>query len=230
MIEPLLPLWPEKSPGPRPVADRLCLQGVLFALCDVIPEPNASPRVLVHRALLAELNGAGRIDWSRAVMDGGHIDAKRALGTGLSSVNRGEPESKHHLITDGDGTLLKVITTGANVPDVSMAVALRNSVPPVACRVGRPRFRFPGPAGRRRLRQQGIWGRMPPSRHPSRSSRNADASTSRASADCATSWTQGIALLHRFRRLAIRGERHLDLHEAFVSLASSLICWRRLIK
>lgn len=31
-IEPLLPAWPERSPGPRPVADRRCLQGVLFVL------------------------------------------------------------------------------------------------------------------------------------------------------------------------------------------------------
>lgn len=31
LIEPLLPPWPE-SPGPRPVSDRLCLQGVLFVL------------------------------------------------------------------------------------------------------------------------------------------------------------------------------------------------------
>ncbi|WP_443044548.1 transposase [Streptomyces sp. NBC_00343] len=32
LIEPLLPPWPERSPGPRPVADRLCLQGVLYVL------------------------------------------------------------------------------------------------------------------------------------------------------------------------------------------------------
>ncbi|MFD8426925.1 transposase [Streptomyces coelicoflavus] len=32
LIEPLLLPWPERSPGPRPVADRLCLQGVLFVL------------------------------------------------------------------------------------------------------------------------------------------------------------------------------------------------------
>ena len=28
LIEPLLSPWPEKSPDPRPVADRLCLQGI----------------------------------------------------------------------------------------------------------------------------------------------------------------------------------------------------------
>jgi transposase len=32
LIEPLLPPWPDKAPGPRPVPDRLCLQGVLYVL------------------------------------------------------------------------------------------------------------------------------------------------------------------------------------------------------
>ncbi|WP_369008258.1 transposase [Streptomyces sp. PT12] len=27
VIEPLLPKWPKRSPGPRPVDDRRCLQG-----------------------------------------------------------------------------------------------------------------------------------------------------------------------------------------------------------
>ncbi len=41
---------------------------------------------------------------------------------------------------------------------------------------------------------------------------------------------QTFGLLHQFRRLAVRWERRLDIHDAFVSLASGLICWRRLIK
>ncbi|MFJ1602520.1 transposase [Streptomyces sp. NPDC088253] len=32
LIAPLLPPWPEKAPGPRPVPDRLCLQGILHVL------------------------------------------------------------------------------------------------------------------------------------------------------------------------------------------------------
>jgi transposase len=32
LIEPLLPPWPDKAPGPRPVPDRQCLQGILFVL------------------------------------------------------------------------------------------------------------------------------------------------------------------------------------------------------
>ncbi|QFZ78032.1 transposase [Streptomyces fagopyri] len=32
LIELLLPPRPEKSPGPQPVADRLCLRGILYVL------------------------------------------------------------------------------------------------------------------------------------------------------------------------------------------------------
>ncbi|MFF7358664.1 transposase [Streptomyces filipinensis] len=32
LIEPLLPPWPQKAPGPKPVDDRLCLQGILYVL------------------------------------------------------------------------------------------------------------------------------------------------------------------------------------------------------
>lgn len=41
---------------------------------------------------------------------------------------------------------------------------------------------------------------------------------------------QTFALLHQFKRLAARWERRLELHEVFVSLGCSLICWRRLKK
>ncbi len=39
---------------------------------------------------------------------------------------------------------------------------------------------------------------------------------------------QTIALLHWFGRLRIRRETRDDIHEAFLKLACSLICWRRL--
>ena len=39
---------------------------------------------------------------------------------------------------------------------------------------------------------------------------------------------QTLALLHQFKRLAVRWERRTELHDAFISLACSLICWRRL--
>ena len=48
---------------------------------------------------------------------------------------------KHHLICDGGGLPLKVITTGGNVNDVSPALDLVDGIPPVAGRPGRPRRR-----------------------------------------------------------------------------------------
>jgi hypothetical protein len=39
-----------------------------------------------------------------------------------------------------------------------------------------------------------------------------------------------IALLHWFRRLRIRWEIRDDIHEAFMTLAAAIICWRRLTR
>ena len=100
-IEPLLPAWPDRSPGPRPVPDRLTLQGILFVLYtgigwEDLPQElgygsgmtcwrrlqrwtDAGVFDRLHHLLLADLNAAGRIDWSRAVMDGSHIDAKKGV-------------------------------------------------------------------------------------------------------------------------------------------------------
>ncbi|MGX1953770.1 transposase [Streptomyces sp. CB02115] len=98
LIDPLLPPRPDRSPRPRPVSDRLCLQSILFVLCndmawqlpplelgfgsgqtcwrrlDRWQKAGASERL--HRVLLAELNAVGELDWSRACVDGSHIRAK----------------------------------------------------------------------------------------------------------------------------------------------------------
>ncbi|MFD5437857.1 IS5/IS1182 family transposase, partial [Kitasatospora sp. NPDC127067] len=44
-------------------------------------------------------------------------------GVGPSPVDRGKSGSKHHLICDGNGIPLKVITTGGNVPDIAQTLA-----------------------------------------------------------------------------------------------------------
>ncbi|GGS36881.1 hypothetical protein GCM10010253_07950 [Streptomyces badius] len=40
---------------------------------------------------------------------------------------------------------------------------------------------------------------------------------------------RGFAHLHWFRRLRIRWEIRVDIHEAFLTLGCALICWRRLV-
>ncbi|MEV0480742.1 transposase [Streptomyces sp. NPDC050508] len=65
----------------------------------------------------------------------------RDASTGPSPVDRRKTGSKHHLVCDGRGTSLKVITTAANVNDVTQTLALVEGIPPVAGRPGRSRRR-----------------------------------------------------------------------------------------
>ncbi|EPD55319.1 hypothetical protein HMPREF1211_02788 [Streptomyces sp. HGB0020] len=85
------------------MADRLCLQGILYVLCNDIAWQLLPPELgfgsgqtcwrrlerwqqagvfdQLHRILLAELNAAGQLDWSRACVDGSHVRAKRGVPT-----------------------------------------------------------------------------------------------------------------------------------------------------
>jgi hypothetical protein len=67
--------------------------------------------------------------------------ARGGAATGPSPVDRRKTGSKHHLICDGKGTPLKVITTAANVNDVTQTLAMVDGIPPVAGKVGHPRKR-----------------------------------------------------------------------------------------
>ncbi|WP_413251802.1 transposase [Streptomyces spectabilis] len=122
-IGPLLPSWPEKAPGPRPVADRHCLQGILYVLCNGIAwqllplelgfgSGQTCRRGLerwqragvvdqLHRILPAELKAAGRLDWSRARVDGSHTRAKGGgCDAGPSPVDRRKTGSRHRRAAD----------------------------------------------------------------------------------------------------------------------------------
>ncbi|WP_408997261.1 transposase [Streptomyces europaeiscabiei] len=64
-----------------------------------------------------------------------HPREKGGADTVPSPIDRRKTGSKHHLICDGRGTPFKVITTAANVNDVTQTLALVDGIPPVA---GRP--------------------------------------------------------------------------------------------
>ncbi|MGW3412074.1 IS5 family transposase [Streptomyces sp. NPDC000888] len=154
---------------------------------------------------------------------------KRGDATGPSPVDRRSTGSKHHLICDGKGTPLHVITTATNVNDITQTLALVDGIPPVAGRPGRPRRRPESILGdkaydsrvvRRELRTRRIM--------PVISRKGAP--NIKGLGKLRYVVEQAFALLHPFKRLAIRWERRLELHEAFVSLACSLICRRRLKK
>jgi transposase len=158
-----------------------------------------------------------------------HPREKGDADTGPSPVDRRETGSEHHLICDGRGTPFKVVTTAANVNDVTQTVALVDGTPPVAGRPGRPRRRpdsllgdkgYDSNPNRRELRKRRILPVI--SRKGAPNIKGLD--------KLRYVVEQTFALLHQFKRLAVRWERRTELHDAFVSLACSLICWRRLKK
>ncbi|MFJ2158285.1 transposase [Streptomyces sp. NPDC087856] len=170
LIEPLLPPWPEKSPGPQPAADRPYLQGIVY-----VPHSNMTLQLRplglelgsgrtswrrrerwrqdgvfdqLHRILLPEPTAAGELDWSRAYVDGSRIRTKkRDADTGPAPVHRRPTCSNHHhLVYDGRGTRLKLLTTATNVNDVTQTLALLAGIPlagirPVTERPARPPLR-----------------------------------------------------------------------------------------
>ncbi len=115
-----------------------------------------------------------------------------------------------------------MLTSGANVPDISRAPDLLDGYPPIA---GRPR---PGTGSPR------CWATRLTAACRERG-------TEPIGSKPQTAGTKGLgklryvveqafALLHQFRRLTVRRECRLDIHDDHVSLACVLIYWRRLVR
>jgi transposase len=149
--------------------------------------------------------------------------------TGPSPVDRARTGSKHHVITEARGIPLALSLTGGNRNDVTQVIPLIEAIPPVRGKVGRPRRRpwvlyadrgYDHDKYRRLLWRKGI--------KPVIARRGA----AHGSGLGVHRWVveQTIGLLHWFRRLRIRWEIRDDIHEAFMTLADPIICWRRLVR
>jgi transposase len=147
--------------------------------------------------------------------------------TGPSPVDRRKLGSKHHLITDANGTPLACLLTGANANDVTQLLPLVAAIPAIRGMVGRPRRRptalladrgYDSTAHRQALRTLGI--------RPVIARRK----TAHGSGLGSQRWVveRTLSWLRQHRRLRIRYERTAEIHEAFLSLACSLICLRTL--
>jgi transposase len=101
LFEPLLPKKERRYryPGRKRLDDRLALQGILFVLHTGISWTHLPPELgfgsgvtcwrrldewqkagvweRLHALLLARLRAAGEIEWSRAVVDSSHVQAKK---------------------------------------------------------------------------------------------------------------------------------------------------------
>jgi transposase len=131
------------------------------------------------------------------------------------------------VITDAHGIPLAIQLSAANRNDITHLISVVDAVPPVKGRRGRPRRRpsllyadraYDSHRHRMLLWERGI--------APAIARRN----TKHGSGLGKQRWVveRTLSWLHQFRRLRTRYDRRADIHEAFLSIASSLICWRTL--
>jgi transposase len=252
-VEPLLPPLPERRtchPGRKPLDRRRVLTGIVFVLktgiaWDDLPAEmgcgcgktcreylrlchRAGVWLRLHAALLAELNGADRIDWSRALVDASFAEAPEGgEDTGPNPTDRGKSGSKHHVLTDARGVPLNVTVTAANVNEVTRVLDVLVNRPAVGGRPGPPRElpeRLQGDAGydSEPLRVVLRWLGVTPVLNRRGSGHGSGLGQLR--------WyiERTIAWLHAFGRLRRRLDRRTEMQEAFLRLACSLICLRLL--
>lgn len=248
IIEPLLPPMPPVGPkGGRPaVPHRAVLTGILFVLKTGIPWEDLPAEMgcgcgmtcwrrlrdwqadgtwdKIHRALLARLRGADKIDWSRALIDSSSVRAAYGgAATGPSPVDRSKPGSKHHVMTDASGVPLASSVTAANRNDVTEFAPLFHKLPDVAGKAGRPRRKPDAVQGdqaydsephRQGLRDMGVEPILP--------EKGIDDQSGLGEYRWPVERT--LAWFHQNRRLRIRYERRPDIHQALLTLACIKIC------
>ena len=250
-VAPLLPPPPRRRfrfPGRKPLDYRRILTGILFVLktgiaWDDLPAElgcgcgktcrhylrlwhRAGVWLQLHAILLAELNAADQIDWSRALIDASYAKAPEGgEATGPNPTDRGKSGSKHHVLTEAHGIPLTATVTAANVNEVTQVLPVLTSMPPVGGKPG-PKRRKPdrlqGDRGydsepvRQRLRGLGI-GPVLAKRY-----------TEHGSGLGVFRWVveRTISWLHGFVRLRRRLDRRVDIQQAFLQLACALICSR----
>lgn len=155
--------------------------------------------------------------------------ARRFWGqqTGPNPTDRRKAGSKHHIITDGKGIPLAFTVTGANRHDVTQLIALVDAIPPVRGKQGRPRQRPHFVFGDRAYHSKPHEAKLTKRRIGAFiAKRNSDHGSGLGTVRWVVERT--ISWLHQFRRLRVRYERRLDIHEAFVALGCICICFNHI--
>lgn len=248
-IEPLLPPPPKRRvrfPGRKPLDYRKVLTGILFVLktgiaWDDLPAElgcgcgktchdylhawyRAGVWQKLHAVLLAELNGADQIDWSRALIDASLVKAPEGgEDTGPNPTDRGKSGSKHHVMTDAQGIPLSATVTAANVNEVTQVFDVLTKMPDVGGKPGPKRQkpeRLQGDGGfdSEPVRQLLRWLGITPVLGKRGREHGSGLGTLRWYVERTLSW------LHQFGRLRRRLDRHTALQDAFLQLACGLIC------
>jgi len=251
LLQPLLPPPPERRfrfPGRKPLDYRNILTGILFVLrtgiaWDDLPAElgfgcgktcrhylqlwqRAGVWQRLHAVLLSELNHAEQIDWSRALIDASFAEAPEGgEETGPNPTDRSKSGSKHHFMTDGQGILLSAPTTAANVPELTRVFQVLTGMPPVGGKPGPKRQkpeRLQGDRGydSEPVRQLLRWMGIVPELAARYTEHGSHLGVYRWFVERTISW------LHQCGRLRRRLDRLLEIQDAFLRLACSLICMR----
>jgi transposase len=250
VIKPLLPAPKPRrfrNPGRKPVDDRKALTGILFVLKTGIPWEDlpvemgcgsgmtcwrrlrdwqqAGVWAQLHQVLLAKLENADKIDWSRGAVDSTFARAFGGVaGSGKNPTDRGRPGVKQHILTDAQGVPLAGDITAANVPEIKELLPLVDSRGPRDS-AGRPRRRlkvlygdraYDPEAHRRELRRRRL--------KPKLAKRN----TSHGSGLGKFRWVveRTISWLHGFRKLRFVTEKTPEMQLALFHLALAIISYR----
>lgn len=253
MIEPLLPRPKRRHvhfPGRKPIDDRKVMAALIFILKTGTPwkmmptelECGAANTLRsrlaywarsgvfekLHALLLQRLNVSGMLHLRRVIVDASFVKApKGGEGTGPSPVDRRKIGSKHHVLTDSMGTPLVVITTQANRNEITQLLPLIDALKPIRGRVGRPRQHpeylqgdeaYASIPHQRELKKRGI----KPVIAQRRRGHGSGLGSTRWPVERTNSW------LHAKIKIGLRRDRSLLIHNAFVALACSLICYQEL--
>ncbi len=146
---------------------------------------------------------------------------------GPNPTDRGKPGTKRHLIGERTGIPLAAVLTGANRHDSMVVADLIDAIPRIKCPSGQRRKRpaklpadkaYDIPRCRQALTRRHIKIRI---------ARKGIDSSQRLGRH---RWVieRTLAWLARYRRLTIRYERRVDIHQAFLTLGCALICFNHL--
>ena len=157
MVAPLIPP-PKKRrhryPGRHRLDDRQVLTGIIFVLRTGIPWRHTPSELgcgsgmtclrrlrewhrsgvfqKLYEVLLAKLQSADKIDWSRVIIDSAKTKAPSGgEKTGPNPTDRRKLGSKIHVLVDAHGIPLAVSLTGANRHDITQVLPLTDGVSPV---------------------------------------------------------------------------------------------------
>jgi transposase len=157
------------------------------------------------------------------------VRAKRGSLTGPSPVDRGKPRSRIHVLSDRAGLPLSLALSATNTSDAFALQPLVRAIPAIRSRRG-PRCRKPAKLHADKSYDQAdlrAWLR----------DRSIAVRIARKGIETGDKlgrhrWVieRTLAWLTGYRRLTLRYERHASHFVAFLTLAATVTCYKKLIK